>query len=56
VQQGNLVSSLDEQQRKIDAWLDEYHNFRPHQSLGYLTPNEYYQKVINKTIPKLLPM
>ena len=56
VQQGNLVSSIEEQQRRIDQWLDEYHNFRPHQSLGYLTPNEYYQKVINKTIPKLLPM
>jgi len=50
VQQGNLVSDIEEQQRRIDAWLDEYHNFRPHQSLGYLTPNEYYQKVIGKTI------
>lgn len=50
VQQGNLVSDLDEQQRRIDAWLREYHDFRPHQSLGYLTPNEYYQKVIGKTI------
>lgn len=50
VQQGNLVSDIEEQQRRIDAWLKEYHNFRPHQSLGYLTPNEYYQKVIGKTI------
>lgn len=50
VQQGNLVSDIEEQQRRIDRWLDEYHNFRPHQSLGYLTPNEYYQKVLGKTI------
>lgn len=50
VQQGNLASDLDEQQRRIDIWLDEYHNFRPHESLGYLTPNEYYQKIIGKTI------
>lgn len=50
VQQGNLVSDIEEQQRKIDEWLDEYHNFRPHQSLGYLTPNEYYLKVINKKV------
>lgn len=50
VQQGNLASNLDEQQRRIDTWLDEYHNFRPHESLGYLTPNEYYQKTIGKTI------
>lgn len=50
VQQGNLVSDLDEQQRRIDQWLNEYHNFRPHESLGYLTPNEYYQKVLGKKI------
>lgn len=62
VQQGNLVSDLGEQQRRIDQWLDEYHNFRPHQSLGYLTPNEYYQRTIgriiptNKTLAEVLPM
>lgn len=56
VQQGNLVCSIEEQQRRIDAWLDEYHNFRPHQSLGYLTPNEYYRKTIGKTINRVLPM
>lgn len=58
VQQGNLVSDLAEQQRRIDHWLDEYHNFRPHQSLGYLTPNEYYQKTIGKVIQRnqVLPM
>lgn len=56
IQQGKLVTSLEEQQRFIDAWLDEYHNFRPHQSLGYLTPNEYYQKTIGKTINRVLPM
>lgn len=50
VQQGKLVTALEEQQRLIDRWLDEYHNVRPHQALGYLTPNEYYQKVIGKTI------
>ena len=36
--------------------LIKYHNFRPHQSLGYLTPNEYYQKTIGKTIARVLPM
>ena len=50
VQQGNLVSGIEAQQRRIDAWLDEYHNFRPHQSLGYLTPNEYYLKVVGQKI------
>jgi transposase InsO family protein len=58
VQQGNLVSDIETQQLRIDRWLDEYHNFRPHQSLGYLTPNEYYQKTIGKTIQRnqVLPM
>ena len=56
IQQGNLVTTVEEQQRRIDQWLDEYHNFRPHQSLGYLTPNEYYQKTIGKTIKQVLPM
>ena len=45
-----MVCGLESQQRLIDEWLDEYHNFRPHQALGYLTPNEYYQKAIGKTI------
>ena len=56
VQQGNLVPDILDQQRRIDRWLDEYHDVRPHQSLGYLTPNEYYQKVIGRRMPKLLPM
>lgn len=50
IQRGNLVSDIVEQQKRIDVWLDEYHNFRPHQSLGYLTPNEYYLKVVGKTV------
>jgi len=45
IQQGKLAFDVREQQRLIDEWLDEYHNFRPHQSLGYLTPNEYYAKI-----------
>jgi len=45
IQQGKLTFDLKEQQELIDEWLDEYHNFRPHQSLGYLTPNEYYAKI-----------
>jgi len=55
IQQGKLATNVKDQQRLIDKWLDEYHNFRPHQSLGYLTPNEYYQSVIGKTI-NVLPM
>lgn len=45
IQQGKLTFDVKEQQELIDEWLDEYHNFRPHQSLGYLTPSEYYEKI-----------
>jgi len=45
IQQGKLTFDLAEQQKLINEWLDEYHNFRPHQALGYLTPNEFYAKL-----------
>lgn len=45
IQQGKLTFDIKKLQQAIDRWLDEYHNFRPHQSLGYLTPNEYYEKI-----------
>lgn len=45
IQQGKLTFDIKEQQELIDDWLEEYHNFRPHQALGYLTPNEYYEKI-----------
>src|SRR5713101_302759 len=56
IEQGKLACDVETQQRFINEWLNEYHNFRPHQALGYLTPNEYYQKTIGKTIKQLLPM
>lgn len=55
VQQGKLAASVEEQQKLIDQWLNEYHNIRPHQSLHYQTPNEYYKNTIGKTI-NVLPM
>lgn len=45
IQQGKLTFNIKEQQKLIDEWLVEYHTFRPHQALGYLTPCEYYEKI-----------
>lgn len=45
IQQGKLTFNIKEQQRLVDEWLEEYHTFRPHQALGYLTPYEYYEKI-----------
>jgi len=45
IQQGKLTFDIKEQQQLIDDWLNEYHRFRPHQALNYLTPQEYYEKI-----------
>lgn len=45
IQQGNLSTDIEEQQELIDQWLEEYNKFRPHQSLNYLTPYEFYEKI-----------
>lgn len=33
--------SLDERAEQVNQWLNDYHFFRPHQALNYLTPAEY---------------
>ena len=40
----NWFLSMDDEVEKIQAWKEEYNNFRPHSSLDELTPNE----VVNK--------
>jgi transposase InsO family protein len=44
IQWGGLVD-ISDQQQVIDGWLDKYHSYRPHQALGYLTPDEYTAKL-----------
>jgi transposase InsO family protein len=34
--------SLEEHNRQFENWEYTYNYIRPHQSLDYLTPNEYY--------------
>lgn len=45
IQWGGLVVDVADQQSVIDSWLEKYHSYRPHQALGYLTPNEYKAKM-----------
>ena len=33
--------SVSELQAEIDSWLKKYHSYRPHESLGFLTPHEF---------------
>ncbi len=42
---GGVAIDLADQQDMVDAWLTKYHSYRPHQSLGYLTPDEYKAKL-----------
>jgi putative transposase len=37
----------------VDAWLDKYHFYRPHQSLGFLTPAEF-SPILGVSIPKVV--
>jgi transposase InsO family protein len=35
---------ITEHRRLLRAWEDTYNNIRPHQALGYLTPNEFLRR------------
>lgn len=41
LQWGGISTDTKDQQDIINQWLTKYHKYRPHQSLGYLTPDEY---------------
>jgi len=41
--------TLEERGQQITEWLNDYHFFRPHQALNYLTPSEYCD-TLNLTI------
>ena len=45
IQWGGLATDIAEQQDIVNQWLTKYHSYRPHQSLGYLTPDEYQAKL-----------
>ncbi|WP_460672944.1 IS3 family transposase [Larkinella ripae] len=40
--------SIKDAQEKVEAWRQEYNDFRPHSSLGNLTPNEVGMRVKKK--------
>ena len=39
-----IIYVTEELNRQLEAWEYTYNYVRPHQALGYLTPNEYYRQ------------
>ena len=37
----NRTYTVRERQEEADKWLNDWHFYRPHQALNYLTPSEY---------------
>jgi len=37
----NWFLSIEDAREKIESWRKDYNGFRPHSSLGDLTPNEF---------------
>jgi putative transposase len=50
----NWFFSLEDAQEKFDIWKKDYNGFRPHSSLGDMSPNEYIE--INENSPDSLIM
>ena len=50
LQWGGVALNLADQQAIINEWLIKYHNYRPHQALNYLTPNEFKEKLKDKEV------
>ncbi len=46
------MGTLAELQNQVNHWLNDYHFFRPHQALGYQTPEEYCA-TLGLTIPRM---
>jgi putative transposase len=40
----NRFQSIEHARLKLRAWLHRYNHHRPHQSLKYLSPNQYHQQ------------
>lgn len=54
IQWGGLATNLADQQNIINTWLNKYHSYRPHQSLGYLTPDEYQCKIRSEEVALII--
>ncbi len=45
-QQGNVDKDIEAMNKSLEEWEHNWNYVRPHQSLNYLTPDEYLQKIL----------
>lgn len=45
----NWFMSMEDAQEKFDIWREDYNTFRPHSSLGDISPNEYIKQNENSS-------
>ena len=50
---GEIFRNGREAQELVEAWQQDYNNYRPHSSLGYLTPAEFARQYYEKKQGKL---
>ena len=50
----NWFLSLDDAKDKIEEWRQDYNDFRPHSSLGNMTPGDFAQKARILPFPELV--
>lgn len=50
----NVFSSIKDAREKIEAWREDYNEFRPHSSIGNLTPKEFARKENKSRTKKML--
>jgi len=50
-QQGNISCLLSVMRENIKQWEDTWNNFRPHEALGQMTPNEYSLRLKTNGLP-----
>lgn len=51
-----LIPEINYLNQKLSSWVGRYNTYRPHQSLNYLTPMEYYQDYLKKRKEKVYGM
>lgn len=50
-QQSNICSDIKEMQKRLEQWEYTWNYVRPHEALGYLTPDEYLNKLQFSRLP-----